>query len=118
MSIDVSVLVDKLNSMSTSDIEGFLLSTGIRGETGDEHQCVIARWIRQQSGEWVAVGVWYSTAKNVVGDSDRKMCVAVCEDEPDIFREYLPISDSVAEFIRRFDDDQYPNLVLPVEDYE
>jgi hypothetical protein len=50
--IDVSVLVDKLNSFETTkDVADFLNDQNVQGTPGSAETCVISQWISRESGK-------------------------------------------------------------------
>lgn len=118
--IEVKVLVDKLNEMTCEQIRMFLLSEGIRGYVQDEHSCVLAQWIRRESGETVAVGV-HRHSERYSESSSSQICVGtyteVCED-PFEYEDFIPLSLEAQAFIGAFDNERYPELILDHDAFE
>jgi hypothetical protein len=104
--IDVSVLVDKLNSFdNTHDIADFLYSQNVRGVPGRADSCVISQWISKESGRSVTtasqikVWEWGPGAGDVLERHNQ--------------------SEVVIKFIEAFDIGGFPELLIRTypEDY-
>lgn len=113
--IAAQVLIDKLNGMRKDDIERLMLAEGMAGYQNDEHMCVLANWIRKESGVWVGVGVWRAN------EEGRGIGFGVCDSssyDSDDYSSWVPMSVECQVFVGNFDQGYYPELVSPCEDYE
>jgi hypothetical protein len=115
--IEVSVLVDKLNSMQSSEIADLMKQAGVRGEVQVETACVLANWIRRESGKEVAVGVHRRDGEQMV------FGVVNYEGDYDFFlgqqyEEFYPLEPGPQNFIGEFDNHRYPELIEDHEDYD
>jgi hypothetical protein len=113
--IEVSVLIDKLNGMSADDIWRYMAAEKVRGDTQIDTSCVLANWIRRESGEYVAVGVHSES-----GDGKAVMGIRKIEpEEPDLHLfEFFPLNAEVGRFISEFDNGRYPDLVTEYDTYD
>ena len=99
--ISVEVLVDKLNGFNTPcDIAEFLTEQRVTGCQGCASTCVISNWITVESGETNittsnAVKVWMYDPEMVFERS----------------KVTYPVSPTVLDFIKLFDQGKYPHLV-------
>lgn len=98
--IAVEVLVDKLNSFqSPQEIADFFKGIGIKGNPGETRSCVISNWIMQESEE-----------EFVTTSTAIKVWNGYYEDDDNLKAKYYT-SESVCNFITRFDNQHYPELV-------
>ena len=91
----------KLDGLEADDIARFLKDQGIVGVKGDPAACVISRYMVTMTGAQACVA--------------SPLTITVWEG-PEYFDVVFasPASPAVAEFIRRFDDGAYPELVEEV----
>lgn len=112
--IELSVLVDKLNGMTCDEIRAHMVAEQVTGAMQEENSCVLANWLRRESGRWVAVGVHIRPPSKPISESF--MGIAVFR-EDHCYETGLPLSKGTVDFIKRFDDNWYPTLVTPIEEY-
>ncbi len=114
--IEVSVLVDKLNGMTCDEIYEYLKLQGVQGEVQSETSCVLAQWLRRESGVDVAVGVH----QQVYGHA--RFGVVVYEGENfflnGTYGDFYQLDPGPQAFIGAFDNEMFPELVVPYEDYD
>lgn len=84
---------------------------GVTGVKEEENACVLAQWIRRESGLDVGVGVPYRDEEGF-----QKYGVGILH-KNEYIRHYS-IDEDVMEFIRKFDEGQFSNLVTPYEEYD
>lgn len=112
--IELSVLVDKLNGMTCDEIRAYMVAEQVTGCMQEENYCVLANWLRRESGRRVAVGVHIRPPVKPITESF--MGIALFNEDQS-YAAGLPISDEVTNFIKRFDNNWYPTLVIPIEEY-
>jgi len=112
--IDVGVLVDKINQMSSFEIAEMLKAQGVQGVPSVEESCVLARWIHKESGVFVRVGIHEKT------ESGSRFGIVPQDADLDTgsFSEFYAVETGVQAFIGEFDNGCYPELVVPYEEYE
>ena len=100
--VEVSVLVDKLNSLDTSlDVYSFLKGQGVKGERQSANACVINNWMKRESG------------CQTVTTSFRRIKVwsAIPFDNTDAeLIESYEVEPQISNFIRNFDEGMYEDL--------
>lgn len=107
--VEPEVLFDKLASMTSMEIKDYCISQGVRGITQEDSSCVLAAlFMRDTSAKAVRVSDYVQWTK----DTD---CIQEW-DEP--WGEQREVSPEMSQFIREFDQGDYPELVIPYEDYE
>jgi hypothetical protein len=102
--IDVAVLIDKLNGMSSKDIVEFFEGEGIKGEQKNAGGCPIANWILRNSA-----------ASDVEVDEVLKVNDSYNDEEVET---QYKLDVGPCMFIHEFDAGQYPQLESPIEDYD
>jgi hypothetical protein len=89
--IEPEVLVDKLNGLGTVDaVRKFLVEQGVKGTPCNGVDCIVANYIRRESG--------------LRGRVFRDLIVGV---------RIYHLKFHVREFINRFDNGTYPELISP-----
>lgn len=108
--IDFGVAFDKLAQFETAnDLADYLKSENVKGYKGDEDRCAIAVWLTDQTGDAVSVsGDYVSRYFDFEDDVEENMQLweLLMEDNT---RTPTP---AMMEFISRFDDGDFPELVL------
>jgi hypothetical protein len=96
--IDVSVLVDKLNSFETAkEVADFLHDQNVQGTPGSAETCVISQWISRESERRV------TTSANIkVWEKNAGLGVIT---------EMYKRSEIIASFIHAFDMGAFPELI-------
>lgn len=98
----IGMMIEQLNSFgSPSAIAEFLTENGIKGDLQDGDSCVISNW--------------FLTETDAVGCSTTEEKIII-EGEYWHYWEMVPNPITV-EFIRNFDDYQYPELVIDYPKY-
>jgi hypothetical protein len=96
--IDVSVLVDKLNSFGTvQEVADFLHDQNVQGYQGVAESCVISQWIARESGRNITTAIDIKVWEN--------------SDTGGALLEWHGKSEVVRSFIYAFDRGQFPELI-------
>jgi hypothetical protein len=83
-------VIAKLGELVPDEIARLLAEAAIVGLPAVPDKCPVARYVRQESGQYVAIS---ST------------------DWADGLSDAAPLPATVAEFVRRFDSERYPHLI-------
>ena len=84
-------------------VAGALRSAGVSGETLCSTSCPVASWLDREGFSWSAVApddiaAYHTSAPGL------HLSVRLCD---------LPNGPAIAEFVRRFDNNLYPDLIAP-----
>lgn len=108
--LEPEVLYDKLAGMTCEQIKEFCVSRGVKGYPGVESSCVLAKLFQKETS------AQFASVNNMVGwayDNSQ-----IDEQNGEIRLAYArELTDEMRMFIHKFDDDQFPELVL-AENYE
>jgi hypothetical protein len=96
--IDVSVLVDKLNSFETAkEVADFLHDQNVQGTPGSAETCVISQWVSRESGRNITTSTYIKVWEKGAGQG--------------AISELHKRSEIVASFIYAFDMGAFPELI-------
>lgn len=99
--IDLIVACDKLAQFEDSeDIADFLRSQGVRGRRGEADMCVLAVWLKNETGENVVVN------PNHISLTTEDPITGLLK-----YDHLFDNTDAMEVFIRRFDDREFGDLI-------
>lgn len=119
--VDPVVAWDKLSNFETAqEIREYLQSEGIKAIKNSRHSCALADWMKQITGvnrvvvnadisvgEKLVPKTWYG--EMLITDGSRQKVAFTSEEK---VPEYVfPHTKATLDFIRNFDDGEYPELV-------
>ena len=94
--------LERLGAHSADVVARWMHIHGLQGVKGDVQQCPLARWLRDRSGDpGLQVGRYHVTGRRSLPDRPVPVDVWRVEDPP----------ATHTEFIRRFDDGAWPELL-------
>lgn len=98
--IDIVVALDKLSTFETADdIALFLGDQGAKGNLNNSISCVMSNWLHEVTGDTTIY-----TSKVAIGQYE----VTAYDDNFTSIREH---TIAMADFVSRFDNEHYPELV-------
>jgi hypothetical protein len=96
----IAELLSELDRESPAEVAGVLKAAGIKGKPGEECECPVAKYLQKGTGNSrvYVLPSYVEWRKGRLGDTSRT--VYGFEEVPDVVR----------QFIRRFDNREYPDL--------
>lgn len=111
--VEPEVLYDKLVSMTCQEIRDYCVDQGVKGQTQAESHCVLAELFKQNTTvHHISVGsrlCWAYDADEVELDETQDSGVQLAHSRE--------MTTEMRTFIQRFDGEEFPELVIPVESY-
>lgn len=116
--IEVSVLVDKINEMSSQQIGLFLEGQQMVGTQSDEYACPLARWIHKESGRFISVGKQHQLEDEITYSGVAVFHEECIDPEACANYEFLLLGAGPLTFIHDFDEGLFPALVEEIDEYD
>jgi hypothetical protein len=89
-------VIAKLGELDPDEIARLLAEAAIVGLPAVSGECPVARYVRQESGQYVVISSKHWANAHYVNFIDAAA---------------MPLPATVAEFVRRFDSERYPHLI-------
>jgi len=97
--------LERLGAHSADVVARWMRVYGMQGVKGDTEQCPVARWLRQATGDpLLRVGRYHVSGYRDAPEQPARVDVWRIDDPP----------ATHTEFIRRFDDDAWPELTTDI----